>query len=281
MRSHLLAMVAIGAVGAIVSAPAASGDGGPGPGVMQGWTGIEHGDLRYVTIPTPGWTTIETIRRNGGRVQSFTNLKGNWGIPAVAFDGTTDGLTRDGRTLILAGARTSPALRKQSTFALMDVKKMRLIQKLRIKGDHSFDAVSPDGRYLYLVEYVSAQDLSRYRVRAYDVRAGRLLAKPVVDKREGEATMQGSPVSRIMSPDGRWAYTLYGAPDKAFIHALDTRHVEAICIDLPWRSQPKRLFEFRLRLDGEGNLIVRGPRGRSLVVVDRQVHRLMNFVRNP
>ena len=44
-------------------------------------------------------------------------------------------------------------------------------------------------------------------------------------------------------------------------------HAGAVCIDLPWKSQPKRLFEFRIRRAGEGRLVVRGPRGRTLAVV--------------
>ncbi len=48
------------------------------------------------------------------------------------------------------------------------------------------------------------------------------------------------PLSRTMSPDGRWAYTLYSG-DENFVHALDTADGQARCIDLPGRyfsSQP-------------------------------------------
>src|SRR5207302_9584779 len=49
----------------------------------------------------------------------------------------------------------------------------------------------------------------------------------------GEA-MTGLPVSRVMSPDGRWAYTLYDRPSGGpFVHALDTVGVRAVCVDLP------------------------------------------------
>jgi hypothetical protein len=281
MRSRLPIAIAVVLAGAILVAPAASGDGGPGPGVTYGWAGIESGGVRYVTVPAGGWTTVQVIQRNGGRVVRFTNLKGTWGIPIVANDGTTAGLLRDRRTLLLAQARTNPTLRKYSSFILLDTKKMRVLRTIRVKGDHSFDALSPDARYLYLVEYVSQSDFSRYRVRAYDMSADRLLPAPVVDKRESESTMQGSPVSRATPSDSGWVYTLYGGPHESFIHALDTRNVTAICIDMPWKKQPKRLFEFRLRLDGEGRLVVRGPRGRPLAVIERGGHRLVSSVRNP
>jgi hypothetical protein len=279
MRSRLLISAAVAVVGVAAAAPAASGDGGPGPGFSQGWDGIQSGNVRYVAVPAGGQTALEVIRRNGGRVVRFMTMKGSWGIPLVANDGTTGGLLRDGRTLLVAEVKYGPIRPKSSTFALVDMKKMRVVRKLRIHGDQSFDALSPDAKYMYLVEYVSAGDFSRYRVRAYDLRAGRLLRAPVIDKREWETTMQGYPISRA-APHQGWVYTLYGGGDHAFIHALDTAHVQAVCIDLPWK-QPRRLFEFRLRSDGEGHLVVRGPRGRTLAVVDRAALRVLSSVRNP
>ena len=161
------------------------------------------------------------------------------------------------------------------------MKKMRVVRTLRLPGHHVFDALSPDGRYLYFIQYVSAQDFTRYRVRAYDLRAGHLLANPVVDKRESETAMQGAPISRVTSHDGSWAYTLYGGPHETFIHALDTLNAGAVCIDLPWKTQPKRLFEFRIRHAGDGRLIVRGPRGRTLAVVDQDNLHVVSAVRDP
>lgn len=280
MRSRVLALVTIGVVCALGAASAAAGDGGPGPGVSFGWDGITRGNMRYVSIPTAAWTSIQAIDRNGGRVVRFMSLKGLWGIPLVAYDGTTGGLLPDGRTLLLADANYGPYLRKHSSFVFVDVKKMRRLRTVRIAGDFFFDALSPDARYLYLVEHVSAQDLTSYRVRAYDLKQNRLLPKIVSDRRSWETTMQGTPVSRASS-DG-WAYTLYGGSSApAFIHALDTRHVEAVCIDLPWKYQPQQIWNYRLRTDGDGHLVVRGPHGRALVVVDRQSFRVLSAVRNP
>jgi len=279
MPRRLLATAAI-CIGCAATAANASG-GGPGAGVQQGWDGLANGAVRYVAVPAAGSTALEVIRRQDGRVLKFMALKGTWGIPVVAFDGTADGLMRDGRTLLLGEPTTGPALRKQSTFVLVDVKKMKMVRKLRLPGHQVFDALSPDGRYLYFIEYVSAEDFNRYRVRAYDLHAGRLLARPVTDKRESETAMQGSPISRVTSQDGTWAYTLYGGPDKTFIHALDTMHAGAVCIDLPWTSQPKRLFDFRIRRAGDGRLVVRGPRGRTLAVVDQSSLHVVSAVRDP
>ena len=224
---------------------------------------------------------VQVIRRQDGRVVKFMSLKGAWGIPVVAYDGTTDGLMGTAGPFARQADTAAERLRKHSTFALVDMKRMKVVRKLRLPGHQVFDALSPDGRYLYFIEYVSAQDFTRYLVRAYDLRAGRLLADPVTDKRESETEMQGAPISRVTSQDGSWAYTLYGGSDKTFIHALDTMHAGAVCIDLPWKTQPKRLFEFRIRRVGDGRLIVRGPRGRTLAVVNQGNLHVVSAVRDP
>jgi hypothetical protein len=280
MPRRLLATIAV-CMGCAATVANAGGAGGPGAGVQQGWDGLANGAVRYVAVPADGSTVVEVIRRQDGRVLRFMALKGTWGIPVVAFDGTADGLMGDGRTLLLGESTGGPTLRKHSTFALVDVKRMKMVRKVRLPGHQVFDALSPDGHYLYFIEYLSAQDFTRYRVRAYDLRTGRLVAQPVTDKRESETAMQGSPISRVRSQDGSWAYTLYGGSDKTFIHALDTMHAGAVCIDLPWKSQPKRLFEFRIRRSGDGRLVVRGPRGRALAVVDQNNLHVVSAVRDP
>jgi hypothetical protein len=282
MRTRVCVTVVVGLVCVLGAASSASGDGGPGAGVSQGWDGVVNGKERYVAVPTIGWTSIQAISRDGGRVLRWLTLKGSWGIPVVAYDGTAGGLLPDRRTLVLADVKFGPYLRKISSFAFVDTKKMRVLERVRIPGHQTFDAVSPDARYLYLVEYVSAQDFTRYRVRAYDMKAHRLLPKIVSDRRSWETTMQGMPVSRETSPDGGWAFTLYGGTKaRPFIHALDTRHVQAVCIDLPWRTSPRNIFGFRLRLDGDGHLVVRGKHGRALATIDRQSFRVLTSVRNP
>ena len=148
---------------------------------------------------------------------------------------------------------------------------------IRLAGAYSYDAVSPDGRYLYLTEIVSSDDLSLYRVRAYDLPEARLLAKIVTDKRSWETGMRGSPVTRAWKD---WALHAAGAR-RPFIHALDTGNVQAVCIFMPWKSSPQRIFDFRLRIDGDGHLVVRGPNGRALVVIDRQSFNVLMSVPNP
>jgi hypothetical protein len=278
MRRRILIVLGV-AVAWGIAATMASG-AGPSPGLSQPSRGLTSGSVRYLAIPARSATSVQATDRQDGRVLREMTLKGVWGIPLVAFDGTAEGLLADGHTLLLAQSLFSgQSLRKTTTFALVDVSKMKLRGKIRLAGAFSFDALSSDGRYLYLIEYVSPEDPSLYRVRAYDLGKGKLLAKIVADRKSWETGMQGSPISRTWK-DG-WAYTLYGGNARPFIHALNTRRVEAVCIDMPWKSSPQRVFDFRVRTDRDGHLVVRGPRGRVLVVVDRHSFRILSSVANP
>jgi hypothetical protein len=278
MRRRILIVVAL-AVACGIAATMASG-AGPSPGLSARSKGLTSGNVQYLAVPAGSSTSIQVVNRQGGGVLREVTLKGVWGIPLVAFDGTAEGLLADGQTLLLAQPLfNGQSLRKTTTFALVDVRKMKLKGKIRLKGAFSFDALSSDGRYLYLIEYIAAEDPTLYRVRAYDLAKSKLLAKIVADRKSWETGMQGSPISRSWK-DG-WAYTLYGGNARPFIHALNTRRIEAVCIDMPWKSSPHRLFDFRLRTDRDGHLVVRGPRGRALVVIDRQSFRILSSVANP
>jgi hypothetical protein len=251
---------------------------GPSPGVTQG---ITRGDVRYAVIASGTNTMLVAIRRDGGRVLRSKSLRGAWGVPLVAYDGTAEGLSRDGRRLILASPTNASPETKGSAFLVVDTRRLRIVKALKLKGSFSFDALSPNARYLYLIEHLWATESTpRYRVRAYDLQKERLLARVISDKSSWETDMAGFPVSRLSH--GGWAYTLYGAVGpRPFIHALDLTDGVAICIDMPWKYQPGKVFEFRLRRDGDRHLVVAGPRGRALAVVDMQDKRLVSFVRDP
>jgi hypothetical protein len=279
MRRRML-MVLAASLACAISATSFALGAGPSPGLSFGGNGVSNGNVRYVTVLAGKSTLVTKIDRRGGRVLRSMRMKGQWGIPLVAFDGTAEGLLADGRTLLLAQSLFSgQTLRKNTTFTLVDVRKMKVSGTIRLAGAYSFDALSPDGRYLYLVEYVSPEDPSLYRVRAYDLQRSKLLAKIVTDKRSWETGMRGSPVTRAWK-DG-WAYTLYGGTERPFIHALNTKAVEAVCIFMPWKGSPERIFDFRLRMDGDGHLVVQGPKGRALVVIDRQSFKILSSVANP
>jgi hypothetical protein len=110
---------------------------------------------------------------------------------------------------------------------------MRIERRIVLPGWSNVDAISPHGQWLYLIHY-SLTSALRYEVLAYNLTQGRLLKAPIVDPDDREGPMTGLPVERLMSPGGRWAYTLYYRPSGVpFVHALDTSGHRAVCIDLP------------------------------------------------
>ncbi len=263
----LVASCALGAAGL------ARADGLPVLGIDIGPTGVvaASGEARYVTLPAGRATVVARVEPSGGRVLASRLLRGTFTIPAVAYDGSAGGLSADGRTLVLIEPRQSFP-RARTTLAVLDERALRPRAIVRLQGDFSFDAVSPRGRWLYLIQYVDPSDPAHYAVRAYDLRAGRLVAAPVVDPHEPGEAMRGAPLTRAMSPHGRWAYTLYdGGGATPFVHALDTARRTARCIDLDGVSLQRAS---RLRMRATGGTIELRDHGRVAFVVDTRTFRV-------
>jgi hypothetical protein len=269
-------VILLALVGALVAAAPAAGGGGPPHNAVQGWDGAAAGAVRYVAIPSPGWTSLQVIARKGGRVLRWLNVKGSWGIPSVTTDAPREAVLPDDRTVVLGDVGYAPTLRKRSAFMFVDAYRMRIKRRIELRGHFVFDAISRDAHFLYLTEFPSPQNFAAYRVRAYDLKTNRLLPKIVSDRRSWATTMQGWPVSRVNRSG--WAFTLYAAGSRPFIHALDTRHAAAVCINLPWAREPRHISDYRLGFDGVGHLVVRGRHGRALVTVDRDRLRILTSV---
>ena len=79
---------------------------------------------------------------------------------------------------------------------MLDARRMRVLRTLTLKGDFSFDALAPNGRTAYLIEYVDPTNPADYRVRALDVQSGRLARRPIVDPDEDPDEMRGLPMTR-------------------------------------------------------------------------------------
>jgi hypothetical protein len=255
-----------GCVGALVAPAGAAAAGGPvlplqgGPGVT-----VPASAARYIAVGAGHETIVEQVLRGAGGVARTRALDGAWGVPGITYDNDTTGLSADGRTLVLADITARYPIRR-TRLAVLDAHSLRVVQRITFHGWYTVDAISPDGGSLYLVHYLR-QDGARYEVRAYDLAHRRLVAAPIVDPREPDEKMQGIPVRRAMSPDGRFAYTLYqGFDGPPFIHALDTVKGSAACIDVPALANGN-LSEARLTpRAGRGPLVVRVGRGAPVAV---------------
>jgi hypothetical protein len=252
------------AVAALAGGGTAYADGAPVAGVTSGGPGVTSGALRYVALPTPSGTAVAQIDRASGTVNGFASLRGSWGIPQVAFDGSTAGISAGGQVLVL-GRNAMTLYPKRTQFALVNPVKMRLNRIVTLRGAFFFDAISPDGGTMYLIQLASPRNFLHYAVRAYDLGHDRLLPGVVVDKTEPDERMAGMPMARATSADGVWAYTLYQKPDGSeFVHALDTSARTARCIDLP-----RLAVQDMLRLAIEGGRLDVITDGQVLAAVDR------------
>lgn len=214
---------------AMAAPPGALAAGGPVAPVQNSYIGTPGSPHRYGAFDANGNTVVN--EQEAGAAVPGLRIRGRYGIPGVDFNGSMTGLSADGQTLILA---QMPAGTPHTTRLLvLDTAPLAIRTRLTLPGWSTVDAISPGGRWLYLIHYPSP-DITKYEVLAYDLPAHRLLAQPVVDPRERDEAMTGIPVNRVMSTGGRWAYTLYLRPSGVpFIHALDTTHHRAVCIDLP------------------------------------------------
>lgn len=255
-----LAFVLVSVLALVLAAAAQAAGGGLGVGVNLGGDGVlsADGSTRYVAVTTTDGTVVQAIRTRDGSVRAFGTLAGSFGIPLLATDGTTGGLSRDGQTLVLAQqVQGGPTLPTVSHFVAYDPKRLDLPRKILLRGAFTFDALSPDGKRMYLIQHLSAQDISRYVVRAYDLQRERLLPGRVADRTQKDWVMQGYPVTRATTDDGRWAYTLYQNPGGTpFIHALDTVRGVAHCVGIPWQSNDQAaLWNVRLTPDAGGTSV--------------------------
>ena len=105
----------------------------------------------------------------------------------------------------------------------------------------------------------------------YDLVIRQMLPRPIVDPHDDDEkdAMFGFPVTRVVSPDGRWAYTLYIRPSGApFIHALDTVGVRAVCVDLPSSLGQLDIGDAHLGLVAGGKSVRINVDGETQAVVD-------------
>jgi hypothetical protein len=240
---------------ALLTAPAVARADGPQIGVSSTFDGVTtaKGGIRYVTLPLGKRTMLEAIRTDGGRVAWIRPLPGFWGTWQLTTNGDTGGISRNGKLLVLG----TPAARYPArwTRLLLYTMGRHRYHIVRLRGDFSFDALSPDAATLYLIQHVGGPSGSAYRVRAYDTVKRRLLPGVIAERWAGSTTMQGVPIKRVTGPGGRWEFTLYQAPDgsSAFIHALDTVHRFAMCIDIPTSITPD-IARLGIGLDGNRSL---------------------------
>jgi hypothetical protein len=233
----------------------------PVPFAAQGGEGLlsKDGAVRFVAVGVPGGaaTVLTATNRSGGSTLMTQTVTGAFGVPQLTSKGPAGGLFRDGSAFVVQSMGYNTTTR----FVVLGTEDLAVRQAIELKGTYAFDALSPDGSRMYLIQHTTADDLQHYVVRAYDLNEHTLLPGRIADRTQKGWVMQGWPVSRAESADGRWAYTLYANPGGyPFIHALDSVKGVAHCVGIPWPASDRAqqtLFGYALRLKGPS--LVVGP----------------------
>ncbi|HEU4600267.1 MAG TPA: hypothetical protein VFS26_10985 [Solirubrobacterales bacterium] len=270
MRKSLLV------IGLLLLALAPARAGADGFGILGAAGRVDDPPYRYVALSPHTRHPLTVIARLDLRdttVDRWWYLRGTYYIPAVAYDGSPGGLSADGKLVLSTLPQGYPP--KRTGFAILDTRLFlrhphrekgsprHAITRIALPGAYSFDAISPDGSLIYLIHsFFDRRRRGRYEVRALHTATGRLKPRPIVDPDEPDERMQGSPVSRVASLDGRWAYTLYTGSEETFLHALDTVRGRAVCVDLPQLEDLREPFQLRLKLGEEGRRILVSSRDR-------------------
>jgi hypothetical protein len=265
-----LYLTVLGALAVVSVASAAY----PSPFALQGGPGVlsNDGSLRYVAIGAGEATVVRASKTIGGSVvMTSQSIPGSYGVPMLTSSGPGGGMFRDDSTFVLQ----STGVFATTQFVVVSTADLAVRDQIVLKGTFMFDALSPDGSKLYLIQHKSKDDIQHYIVRAYDLSAHQLLPGRIADKAQKSWVMQGWTIDRASTADGRWAYTLYANPGGfPFIHALDTVNGVAHCVGIPWpqADNQARVFNFKLSLRGKMLVIKEGSGSTYRLVNTRNWH---------
>ena len=127
---------------------------------------------------------------------------------------------------------------------------------IRLEGHFSFDALSPDGRTMYLIEYLSEHDVTRYAVRAYDLQ--RAPADPRRDRGPARARRADErPADEPRHERGRalGVHALRRPPSTPSSMRSTPSGGKAFCIDLDALAGRRNgMWGVKLEFDGPGTL---------------------------
>ncbi|HEV2727448.1 MAG TPA: hypothetical protein VGV34_04085, partial [Solirubrobacterales bacterium] len=258
-------------------APAPEDAAAKGAGITAASRGVElpGSPYRYTTL-NPGLgvrmpTIVLRIDREKGRIDRWWRLRGRYYLPAAAYDLGGGGISANGRYLVLQRfTKVYPP--RRSRFAVLDTavhlshprrpgqdRPAHAVRRFAVPGFYSLHAVSPDGATAYLTrQHTRGRAGAPFELSALDLETGQLLPDAV----EPTERMEGVPITQLISPDRRWAYTLYdgNAYEKGsegpLLIALNTTDGRVRKVELPQLREPRTLFLTKLRLAGSGDKLL-------------------------
>ncbi|TMD16586.1 MAG: hypothetical protein E6I96_04535 [Chloroflexi bacterium] len=163
---------------------------------------------RYYTVtPLSGSARLTAIDPGSGQTLAQTTIPAGYALPNFGYAGTSAGLSPNGQWLALTSQGKHAGSGLVTNFLVGASSLSDPFLSVQVDGDFSFDALSNDGRSLYLIQKMS--DPNHYQVRLYDISARSLVAQPVVDKREPDEPMEGIRGDSVADPNSNQVYTVY------------------------------------------------------------------------
>ena len=192
--------------------------------------GVPSSDWKHLYSIT-STSLVDTDPRSGATLATLP-LGHAYRLPDATAGGVPGGLSPNGQWLVVERYDAAgDGLPTASHFLLIQTPALKVSRRIDLEGFFNFDAVSNDGRRLYLIEFLNGK---QYYVRWYDVAMGRLDPAVVFDKSDGANAMSGLRLSGVASANGGWLYSMYVRDHSGpFIHALSLDGPIAFCLDLP------------------------------------------------
>jgi hypothetical protein len=196
---------------------------------------------RYWTVETSDRTTVRGIEPTTGVDQIAFSIDGRWSVPA-AYGPAPSGLSASGKWMVLVAPpvpiNVSGVLNR---FAVVDLTRKRIDHIVNANGDVGFDAVSDDGKNLYLVEHLVPAP--HYAVRVASFNGTGLLGGVLGQIKTAEPEVMNGLYHASVAVGADWFLSLYSNPVHGpFIHALNTTQLYAQCIlnipDVPVALRP-------------------------------------------
>ena len=236
-----------------------------------------HAVVRNLRIGSPSsdWKHLYSVVSNSlldadpqtGAAQRTLLLPRHYELPQATISGVPGGMSQNGKWLVLQSFDQTTTVPTASHLLVVDTSFGSAPLPVELKGWFDFDAISNDGKNLYLIQYIAPQ---LYHVRLYRMALHQLDPTVIVEKGASPNTpMAGVKLMSVPSPDGEWLFTLYARQNEgAFIHGLRLSGdpwAGAACIDLPgegYKSDPSQ-FRWSLAVDpGNSSLyVVNGAMG--------------------
>ena len=208
----------------------------------------KDGSLRYVALKSGEDTTLRAVRTSDGSVAMSQPFAGLVRRSDAHVQGPGGGLFRDGSTLVLQ----STGYAANTTFQLVSAGDLALGEHDRAEGDVRVRrAVARRLEALSDPAHVGRTISSTTSCARTTSSTHTLLPGKIADKTQKGWVMQGFPVARATTADGRWAYTMYWNPSGyPFVHALDTVRGVAHCVGFAATSPSGALVDYKLAVKG-------------------------------